>query len=161
MHVLSIVGCLVSLFIVTFAALAKKELDGVCIILLICYPVVASSVSIRGVVKKRLIFLSLLIAGIITSIGTLVFWIACLISPHEISTELADLLASLVLIAASVISIKTDAIGYALRRLLQIKLLLRVVLLGSIWLSALLLLTCDNVRFLIILRKCHPPSKIG
>ena len=97
-----------------------------------------SSVTIKGCSKKQLVYIAILILGLNLTIGTFAHWVDAIIFEGAIDGRVVDVLTNSVLLIVFIIAGRKGALAKLALSIMQLRKLIKAILLFSVWLCALL-----------------------
>ena len=133
--------CLIVFFAASFIPgnyLPAAINSGLYIVLSVFVPVIAFLISARNIQLKLLIYSSLLYVGLIVSLSSLLYWVTNVFLRTVIDYIYTDMVTISILLIVSIITSKSGSVGKVFRIIASIRATQKVMLLVSVWTSALL-----------------------
>ena len=112
--------------------------SGFYMVLAVFGPIFLIKILVREVHFWRLLYVSLLVVGMTSSMNMLLFLIVSIVIPSDLNPIVFDTITTSVFLMLCVISAKTDKLGKLFQNIIQIKAHQKAMLIVSVWLSTFL-----------------------
>ncbi|MCL2151771.1 MAG: GHKL domain-containing protein [Oscillospiraceae bacterium] len=122
-------------FLLFFPEVIDKSGFNVAVIM---FSVLASLVIFENIQKSQSLFFSILILGLMSTVSTSIMWIVAIIMPNVIDFPAADLITNSAILIIILITGKSGLLSRILYSITRVTRGMKALLLGSIWISALL-----------------------
>ena len=104
----------------------------------IVFSVLASLVIFKDIQKSQSLFFAVLILGLMSTVSTSIVWILAIAMPNVIDTRVADLITNSAMLIFILITGRSGMLSRILYSITRVTRGMKTLLLGSIWISALL-----------------------